>query len=359
MAKTLEIRRDALAETRVAEAPAAPLAEGEARLRVERFAITANNVSYAITGGKIGYWRFFPASGDGWIVVPVWGVATVEESRAEGVREGERLYGFLPMASHLTITPGRVGERHLFDAAPHRADLPPVYNRYVRLNAEPGYDPGWDGERMVLWPLFATSFCLYDFLLDNGWFGARRVILPSASSKTAIGAAYALKADPASPPLLGITSERNAATVRALGLYDEVMLYDEIEAKLDASVPSVIVDMSGSGPVIGLLHLLLGENMRHSAMVGLTHYDEAGMGPDYIRERSKLFFAPGHIQKRAADWGPGEFDRRAAAFFAETAAKCRGWLTLRHAEGVEAAAGAWREVLAGETPPDAAWTATI
>ncbi len=359
MAKTLEIRRDTLAETRVVAPPDAPLADGEARLRVERFAITANNVSYAVTGGKIGYWRFFPASGDGWIVVPVWGVAVVEESRADGVRAGERLYGFLPMASHLTITPDRVSERHLFDAAPHRADLPPVYNRYVRLDAEPGYDPGQDGERMALWPLFATSFCLYDFLLDNDWFGARRIILPSASSKTAIGTAYALKSDPASPPLLGITSAGNAAAVRNLGLYDEVMLYDEIEAKLDAGVPSVIVDMSGSGPVIGLLHRMLGGNMRHCAMVGLTHYEKAGMGPDYIRERSKLFFAPGHIQKRANDWGPGVFDRRAAEFFTATAAKCRGWLSLHYAKDAEAAASAWREVLAGRAPPDAAWTATI
>lgn len=359
MAKTLEIRRDALAETRVVEAPDAPLAEGEARLRIERFAITANNVSYAVTGGKIGYWRFFPATGEGWIVVPVWGVAEVAESRAEGVRERERLYGFLPMSSHLTITPGRVRDGSLFDAAPHRADLPPVYNRYMRLDAEPGYDRGWDGERMTLWPLFATSYCLYDFLLDNDWFGARRVILPSASSKTAIGTAYALKSDPASPPLVGITSARNAAAVGALGLYDEVMLYDEIEARLDAATPSVIIDMSGSGEVIGRLHRLLGDNMRHSAMVGLTHYEDAGMGPDYIRERSKLFFAPGHIQKRSAEWGPGEFDRRAAEFFAAAALKCRDWLTLRHAAGADAAAAAWGEVLAGKTPPDVAWTAAL
>jgi hypothetical protein len=27
---------------------------------IERYALTANNVSYALSGEQIGYWKFFP-----------------------------------------------------------------------------------------------------------------------------------------------------------------------------------------------------------------------------------------------------------------------------------------------------------
>lgn len=38
-------------------------------------------------------------------MVPVWGFATVEESTVEALSDGERLYGFLPMAGHLVVQP--------------------------------------------------------------------------------------------------------------------------------------------------------------------------------------------------------------------------------------------------------------
>ena len=41
------------------------LADGQVRFGVDRFAFTANNISYALAGDMLGYWRFFPAP-DGW-----------------------------------------------------------------------------------------------------------------------------------------------------------------------------------------------------------------------------------------------------------------------------------------------------
>ncbi|MEL6792818.1 MAG: DUF2855 family protein, partial [Pseudomonadota bacterium] len=315
-------------------------------------------VTYGVVGDRIGYWRFFPASEDGWGVIPVWGTAVVEESASDDLPVGERLYGYLPMASHLTIRPASVKPARLFDGAAHRAELPPVYNGYQRLAAEPGYDKTGDEERMILWPLYATSFCLYDFFLDNDWFGAEQVIVGSASSKTAVGTAYAFRADANAPKLIGLTSPGNVEAVTASGLYDQVVAYNDMEAEI-AAAPSAIIDMSGSGAVVGRLHKMLGETMRYTSMVGLTHYSEAGMGPDFIADRSAMFFAPGHIQKRAKDWGPGVFDGKAMAFFAGAAVKSREWLKIRRATGAAETQAAWGEVLAGKTPPAAAWTAAI
>ena len=349
-----EVRKDDLGETRLVANPAPALGDGDILVAVDRFAFTANNVTYGVVGERIGYWKFFPVAEDGWGIIPVWGFADVVQSKCADVPVGERLYGYWPMASHLTLTPAKVSETRLFDGAPHRADLPPVYNSYARVKAEPGYDGAMDDERMALFPLYATSFCLYDFCKDNDWFGAAQVIVPSASSKTAVGTAYAIKSDAAAPSLVGLTSARNKAAVEALGLYDRVLTYDEI-GHVDAGTPAVIIDMSGNGDVLGRLHKHLGDNMRYTSNVGVTHYDANAMGPDFIRERSAMFFAPGHIQKRAKDWGPGEFEKRAFAFWRDAAINSRDWLAVRKETGAEAVERAYRDVLAGDTPADAVW----
>ena len=349
-----QVRKDNLEETRLVEREAPELKDGEALIKVDRFAFTANNVTYGVVGERIGYWKFFPVSEDGWGVIPVWGFGDVVESKCEGVAAGERLYGYWPMASHLVIEPARIGETRMFDGAAHRQELPTVYNSYARVNNEPHYDPAMDDERMTLFPLYATSFCLYDFFKDNDWFGAETIIIPSASSKTAIGTAYAIRTDEAPRPMIGLTSARNKAAVEALKLYDSVLTYDEIEA-VDAGVPAAIIDMSGNGEVLGRLQKHLGDNMKYTSNVGVTHYDANAMGPDFIRERSAMFFAPGHIQKRAKDWGPGEFEKRAFAFWRDAAIKSRTWLSIRNDAGADAVEKVYREVLNGETPADAVW----
>ncbi len=353
-----QVRKDDLAETRVVERPLPALADGEVLAKVDRFAVTANNVTYGVVGERIGYWKFFPVEDDGWGVIPVWGFADVEASNHPDVAVGERLYGYWPMANYLVMAPGKISDTRLVDDAPHRRELPPVYNSYSRVKGTPGYDGAMDDEQMVLFPLYATSFCIYDFLKDNDWFGAERVIIPSASSKTAIGTAYAVKSDETPPHLTGLTSPRNKKAVEALGLYDEVALYDDIET-LNADMPSVIVDMSGNGEVLGRLHKLLGDNMKYTSNVGVTHYDSNQMGPDFISERSAMFFAPGHIQKRTKDWGPGAFEKRAHAFWRDAAIKSRDWLSIKNATGADAVDGAWRDVLEGKTPADAAWVVSF
>ena len=344
-----EVRKDDLAETRVMAHDAAPPDDGEIVVRVDRFALTANNVTYGVVGERIGYWKFFPVD-DPWGIIPVWGFAEVVDSRHADVAAGERLYGYFPTATHLRLRPGKVQEERLVDAAPHRAELPAVYNAYARTAAEPWYDASMDDERMLLFPLYATSFCIADFLSDNEFYGATRTIVCSASSKTAIGLAYALRDDVGGRTLVGLTSRRNVDSVRALGLYDEVAAYDDL-ADIDAGTPTVIVDMSGNGEVLSALHALLGDNMRFTSNVGITHYDANVMGPDYIAERSAMFFAPGHIKKRAGDWGPGEFEKRALEFWHGAALRSRSWLTISRRDGMPGLEGAYKDVLAGTLSP--------
>ena len=57
------------------------------RLKTERFALTANNITYAAFGEAMKYWQFFPAD-EGFGCIPVWGFATVVESRCTGITPG-------------------------------------------------------------------------------------------------------------------------------------------------------------------------------------------------------------------------------------------------------------------------------
>lgn len=345
-----EVRRNSLTETRVVSGELPTLADGEILTKVDRFALTANNITYGIVGERLGYWKFFPVE-NGWGIIPVWGFADVVESRHPEVQKGERLYGYFPMGTHLVMRPGNLKGSRLIDTAEHRAELPLVYNAYVRASKETTFDASMEDERMLLMPLYATSFCLYDFLQDNDYFHASQIIIPSASSKTAIGLAYALKADAKLRVCVGLTSTGNRSRVEALGLYDEVVTYDDLTA-IDATQATVIVDMSGNGTVLSDLHALLGDNMKYTSNVGVTHYNENEMGPHFIRERSAMFFAPAHIQKRTHEWGPGEFEKKAYQFWHEASIKSREWLNMERHDGMDALAGVFSLLLVGKVAPD-------
>src|SRR5262245_17175604 len=95
---------------------------GEALLRIDRVAVTANNVSYAAFGDvpHLRYWSFFPTGEDGWGNMPAWGFADVVASSVDGIGVGERFFGYWPIASHLRVEPERMNARRFFDSAPHR-----------------------------------------------------------------------------------------------------------------------------------------------------------------------------------------------------------------------------------------------
>ena len=180
---TLLVRQDQLATTRLTTTDDTPLAEGQARVRVESFALTANNITYAALGDMLNYWQFFPTGEAGWGIVPVWGFGTVVQSLHPAVAVGERLYGYWPMASQAVLSPERVTPMGFSDGAPHRAGLHAVYNHYLRTSTDGLYRADNEDVQALLRPLFITSWLIDDFLADQQFFGARRMLLSSASSK--------------------------------------------------------------------------------------------------------------------------------------------------------------------------------
>jgi hypothetical protein len=355
-----QIRKDNFLSHRIVEtsSPANPMAinDGEVLLKIDSFAFTANNITYAVLGDKLGYWQFFPTADDEaaqWGIIPVWGFADVVQSKSESVSVGERLFGYFPPAHYTTMTPTRVSELRLFDGATHRAALSPGYNSYSRVNAEPGYQPEMDNVRMLLWPLHMTSFCLWDLLKDRQWFDAKQIIILSASSKTSIGLAYALSIDDSAPYTIAITSARHSDFVNQLDLYDETLSYDDIK-QIDNTIASVIIDMSGNGEMLARLHTHLGDNMKRCINVGLTHWDETKPHEGLISERSEFFFAPGHIQKRMKEWGPEEFAAKTSTFMRDAAKKSQSILKFNVLDGLEGLSTVYVDVCEGRIAPEQA-----
>jgi hypothetical protein len=265
------------------------------------------------------------------------------------VSAGERVFGFFPMSTHLVIDADVRGAAPIVDAAPHRGDTAPVYRQYTRTAADPLYAPGHEDALMLLRGLFLTSFLVDDFLAEHGDFGARTVVVSSASSKTAIALAFLL-ARRKSVRVLGLTSQGNAAFVAGLGCYDRVVTYDDV-ATLDAAEPTVFVDHSGDGKVVNALHRHLGASLRHSAIVGATHWSGERPARDLPGAPPTFFFAPAQIEKRQAEWGPGGFQQRVGDSWERFRGFSEGWLHVAREAGPEAVERVYRDVLEGRSRP--------
>ena len=333
------VRRDDLsAITAVTRKIGVGVGAGEVVLRIDSFALTANNMTYAAHGVDMAYWGFFPAP-VGFGIVPVWGFASVVESRAEGIAPGQRFYGYWPMASHAVVLPGKIKPRGFTDMAAHRQKLPPVYNNYV--TASSAFGP--ETVQALFRPLYTTSFVLDVMLADSP---AQTLVLTSASSKTALGLAQAAKGR---QRVIGLTSADNIGFVERTGYYDMVLDYADIDRLATGDDSVALVDFSGNGAVRHALHTRLGERLIESHIVGDTHWDTAntnklpGVG-------AKPFFAPSIILDRIAEWGAEGFETRLAAAWSGFIAST-GWLDVVEDAGAAAVIGHWQAIAAGRIDP--------
>jgi Protein of unknown function (DUF2855) len=351
MAETVWVNKSDLQDVSINEEALPVLGEGEVRLRIESFSVTANNVTYAVVGDGFGYWNFFLAE-EGQGVVPMWGHAVVEESRHNDIAVGERLYGYLPMGTHLDIIPGKVSASGLTDMAAHRQPMSVFYNQYSRLAADPEHDPAQENERMIFGPLFKTGFLIETMFRENDWNGAQVVVMTSASSKTAMALASVAKDMSPHIKRIGLTSARNVDFVTACELYDDVMEYGDVEAL--PPVPSVSVDFAGDAPLLRQIHETLGDNLKYSCLVGATHVDARGLvsgGAPMPGPAPILFFAPDYAGQAIKDLGPKGFGEAVASRWENFLGVVDGVVAVDERIGVAAAAKAFLATLNGTADP--------
>ncbi|MCJ8170635.1 DUF2855 family protein [Atopomonas sediminilitoris] len=331
------------------------LRDGQVLLHIEHFALTANNITYAALGDALGYWQFFPAS-DSQGVIPVWGFAQVLQSSVAGISNGERFYGYYPMATHLLVNAQHITAHGFTDGSVHRQDLPAIYNQYLRTSTDPLYQADSEALQMLLRPLFTTSFLLDDFFASQACFGATQLCVTSASSKTAIGTAYLLRNNREhrgqNYEVVGLTSARNRAFVEGLGCYDRVLCYDDLSA-LSAQIPSAIIDLAGNAALLQRLHQQLGDGLRYSCRVGAAHWTQASLSAAPLHgPKPVMFFAPNEALRMAKQHGAAAFQQQLAAQWQTFSGFAQTWLRLEYGHGEAAIASVYHDLLKGQTRPE-------
>ena len=284
------VRRNAWHDTRFVDSEASSdLAPGQVLFRVDRFAFTANNISYAMAGDMLRYWDFFPAN-EGWGRLPTMGFGDVVTSTHDSVAVGTRCFGFYPMSKYLLIEPSSASASSIVDGVAHREGLAPAYNQYSPVETDALYSAEHEDELILMRGLFMTSFLAEDFLCQSDLYGARSVVISSASSKTAIALAFVLS-EKGRARAVGLTAARNLEFVEGLGCYQQVLTYDQI-GWLPDDAATVFVDMAGNTKVSRSVHEHLGENLKYSQRIGGTHWDASGDDGDLPGPRREFFFAP-------------------------------------------------------------------
>jgi hypothetical protein len=150
--------------------------------------------------------------------------------------------------------------------------------------------------------------------------------------------------------VLGLTSARGAEYTRSIGVYDEVLTYEQLDSLPQGR--AVYVDMSGDAGVRAAVHGHFGTELAHSAVVGATHHDSMGAVPeDLPGPRPTFFFAPDRVAKRSSDWGREGLEGRLAEAWAPYVEWTDGWLQITHEEGPEAMRRTYLDLLDGRIDP--------
>lgn len=303
----LEIQKDALHNVR--EINSTVVLGGEpnaAVLEIEHFGFSANNITYALLGDRFGYWGFFPAS-EGYGITPVWGFAKVVASNTNELNVGERVYGYLPMATHLVIHADKITPQGFSDANPSRKSISPVYDHYVRCDADPTYSDDMRAWLLTFRPLYTTSFVLAYVLAERAGDEKTRVWFTSASSKTAYGTAQILREIMPNAELCGVTSAKQKAFVEQIDCYHSVYTYDEMSDQT-CSDEDWVLDFAGDQA-----RLIEWRSSHQNATPRTLLIGATDVQAQTVRAEGSVghvFFAPDEVRRFHKEWGVQTFQQR-------------------------------------------------
>ncbi|KAG9313370.1 hypothetical protein JVU11DRAFT_5687 [Chiua virens] len=241
-------------------------------IKVDRFGFSANNITYQALG-EVPHFRYFdfhavPEDSDSSAststhgVTPVWGFGTIVTSTHAAIQTGERVYGYFAPTRFLlfSVAPLDFNRYAFYVSRPHLPEDRRPYNQVTRCSTDPLYDPSPNVEdlTMLYRPLFWTSFWCEDWFHTSKYRGgASRILISSASAKTAFCLAYLIRKRAATDndgrmsmrQVIGLTSSKNYVFTKNLGLYDHVLNYDEFESAPVLNEPLqkwIYIDVAGN-----------------------------------------------------------------------------------------------------------------
>ncbi|MDA3644499.1 DUF2855 family protein [Saccharopolyspora indica] len=330
---------DPLHTQRVVPDPLPRPASGSVLLRVERFVLTSNNLTYARFGRQLGYWAPFPARAPEWGRVPAWGAARIVDGDPALAAPGELFTGFLPMATHVLVRaePRPDGLRA---TAPERADMHPLYRDLTRIDDSVG-----DAELAVTAGVAPTAAHLAD---DLGERSPAQVVFSSATSRTALTTAVVLRE--AGTRIIGLTAAERTGIAARTGVFDVVLPYDDI-ADLPAVADTVYVDIAGNPAVTAAVHRTLGSALVRSVGVGVTHTATPSGPATPPGPPVERFNVGARRIEVAARIGEPEMEARERAARGSLAAWAAEHLGVERTTGLDQARSVWQRIERGDADP--------
>ena len=344
------VNQNALNETQIVhcDIDTSTLEADEVLLETDSFGFSANNITYAALGFKMGYWGFFPTEKEGFGIVPVWGFATVKASNHPNIQVGEKVFGYLPMASHWVIKAGKEAPHGFSDIHEKRKSISPVYDQYLRCATDPGYNSQREAWQLSFRPLYMTSFVLDDYVAELS--KGESLLLSSGSSKTALGTAQLLKdqkqARNATYRVIGLTSASNVDMVKATGCYDSVISYDDL-AQLSPESNYWLLDFAANGTLINNLTDVLHDKLSKVTLIGATDW-KAEQKPNPKALDAEIFFAPARVKLRQSEWGHSAFLAKYAEAWQGFAQKIDGKFYQHDCCGTDAILKVYLDTLEGK-----------
>lgn len=345
IASVLEVdRSNPFQEIRTIEEKIAESGEGSLILAVERFSLSANNLTYVLLGDDVlRSWDAFPARASGWGRVPVWGVARVVGGDPSVAKIGDRWTGYLPMATHVSVhvAPSEFG---LLTTDEPRASMLPCYRRLTPYESGAEVDDHRADMDTVMLSVFPFAALITDDLVR---MGVPTVVVSSASSRVSTSVSRLLGIR--GIRVVGLTSPRNRADVESLGTYASVLTYAEID-QLDDSAGTVFVDVAGSAEITEAVHRRLGNQLEASVAVGGTHIRAlppvAAPGPLVTQ-----FNAGDRESEVLGERGVQALQKLYSDARAELIAWAPSWLKVTPVAGLDATKQVWRDIAAGKSNP--------
>lgn len=343
------VKKENIATTKVAvdESPIM-VNSNEICIEVKKFGLSTNNITYAVFGDAMQYWGYFPR-GNGYGCVPVWGIGEIVETRLSELNEGEKIFGYFPMASHFKLAPKIDGDFCFTDTSEHRQQLHSWYNRYYKCSSDPLFSESSSEAQILLWALFMTGWKLAETLRAK----ADTIIISSASSKTSTALAWALSRMTLRKQIIGLTSEKNISFVKSTNLFDVVVPYSNIDFDKTAGA-TAFVDVAGNHEVSAQIHRTYGDDLGHSVFLGATHRAMATDEGSLPGPAPELFFIPDEAEAAAKETGFKNFHLDFAKEWATYVPWASGWLDITHAHGIKEIEKGYLRMFSGDFSPNQA-----
>jgi len=232
---------------------------------------------------------------------------------------------------------------------------------------------------MLYRPLFWTSYWYEDWLSCSQYRGATKILISSASSKTAFCVAYLIrkrivKGELSGIKVIGLTSKKNLAFTKGLSLYDDVINYDSFTSAPSLSITQggdkwLYTDVAGNDQLNERVFHHFGSHLVTSIALGLTNLSPSSSSPSspsinwstntFTNDHPpsspatlQQFFMPEWLAKRRSQLSVAHITRMQNLAWEELMNDCKGWVEMHRVFGAENVKAAYEDVVKDGLGPE-------